>query len=504
MASFKVGSSSIHGNGLFLKSDSKTYAAGSSLGVITPTVSLYSFVGGLYSSELDKVFGAQARAFESPAAAMVDRIYTVGPACVAKLIKYLNGKTPTLDNVLKRTKGPDPEGPDSEMRVLHASRYKEGTDYGDHGLVLTAENGGYPLTRALYEVVLNFNFAVDDPLTGTMMSMQIYDLLAFVNHSCDPNIYVQSDGGKVTLVALREIKPGEEITRLYSFNQMLMHYTALPGVKETHPRVNKVDRAFIDRGAFDCTCGSCFKVAAEVYNSNGYAQRVTKDKKKHEMQMHDRMCAVIFDMEKDRHVESVRGFRELRRGALKNVAKLNDPITLPLVCNAVICAAIKLVNSSPSDEVIEVVTFAANKLLELSKDAKFGGLERDMQLRAHLAIMWAKFFTVAGKAMKITQSETKPHTEIDEALGVCDREITATLVEQIANIELLMEVPAKVYMRYVALISNFFRAILKKFPVLGNLNLVPDDTYGDSLSRSIGGEKSEPKNTAAELTEFEK
>lgn len=506
MATFRVGPSPIHDKGLFLKSDNKTFATGSSLGTVTPVISMYTFVGGIFTTELNKIFGAQAVSFQAPAAAMVDRIYKAGPSCVAKLVKSLNGTTPTLDNVLMRTKGPDPEAPGSEMRLLHAAHYKADGDYGDHGLVLTKENEGYPLTRALYEVVLNFQISVKDPINDTIVAMQIYELLAFVNHSCDPNVYVKTEGDKISLIALRDINPGDEITRAYSHNWMMMHFTSLPGVSATDRKVQKVNRAFIDRGAFECNCGACFKVSSELYNSNGYPKRVTPDKKKHEFRLHDTLCRAMVEFDKENYVECLKFFRESRRGALKNVAKLRDPIVPNLAYDVVICAGIKLAHFNPSEEVLENVGFAARNLLANLKEVKLAGLEKDMLLRAHFGLIWVKFFTAANKAMKLVKDgEFKKET--DTRLAGLDSDITNALFEHMSAIEKLIVVPVKPYFRYVCLLSPTLRGILRKFPLLGDLGLVPDNTYALGLEESIGGkkeEKEEVKNTAAELTEFEK
>ena len=38
----------------------------------------------------------------------------------------------------------------------------------------------------------------------------------FLNHSCDPNSYVKKDGAGLSVIAIRDIKPGEEVTMDYS------------------------------------------------------------------------------------------------------------------------------------------------------------------------------------------------------------------------------------------------------------------------------------------------
>ena len=53
----------------------------------------------------------------------------------------------------------------------------------------------------------------------------------FINHRCDPNTYIRTIAGERYLIALREIRPGEEITYDYCIN----------GDGDT---------------AWDCSCGS--------------------------------------------------------------------------------------------------------------------------------------------------------------------------------------------------------------------------------------------------------
>jgi SET domain-containing protein len=63
----------------------------------------------------------------------------------------------------------------------------------------------------------------------------------FINHSCEPSSYVKTIGGIRKVVAMRDIKKGEEITYDYSIN----------GDNE---------------GAFKCNCGS--KKCRGVYQGN--------------------------------------------------------------------------------------------------------------------------------------------------------------------------------------------------------------------------------------------
>lgn len=69
-----------------------------------------------------------------------------------------------------------------------------------------------------------------------------------INHSCDPNSYVKTFHGLRKVLALREIKEGEEITYDYSMN----------GYNE---------------GTFECLCGS--KNCRKIYQGNFF--RLPKD-----------------------------------------------------------------------------------------------------------------------------------------------------------------------------------------------------------------------------------
>lgn len=64
-----------------------------------------------------------------------------------------------------------------------------------------------------------------------------HDIDRYTNHSCDPNLWWSSDGS-LTLIASRDIQPGEEITYDYTTGDILLDYQ------------------------MECTCGSsrCRKV----------------------------------------------------------------------------------------------------------------------------------------------------------------------------------------------------------------------------------------------------
>ena len=55
----------------------------------------------------------------------------------------------------------------------------------------------------------------------------IYVILSRVNHSCAPNALRVQHGGRICLVALREIEPGEEVTQSYLNQDMLLEPRAM-------------------------------------------------------------------------------------------------------------------------------------------------------------------------------------------------------------------------------------------------------------------------------------
>jgi hypothetical protein len=50
----------------------------------------------------------------------------------------------------------------------------------------------------------------------------------FINHSCNPNTYVRTIAGDRCVIALRAIRPGEEITYDYSINGDVIPYGLAP------------------------------------------------------------------------------------------------------------------------------------------------------------------------------------------------------------------------------------------------------------------------------------
>lgn len=74
---------------------------------------------------------------------------------------------------------------------------------------------------------------------GTVILMQEPE--KYINHSCDPSTYVKTINGVRKVLAMHDIKTGDEITYDYSIN----------GDNE---------------GTFDCKCGS--KNCRKVYNGN--------------------------------------------------------------------------------------------------------------------------------------------------------------------------------------------------------------------------------------------
>ncbi|GIW66358.1 MAG: hypothetical protein KatS3mg095_0256 [Candidatus Parcubacteria bacterium] len=66
------------------------------------------------------------------------------------------------------------------------------------------------------KIIDDYSLQIDEDIfiLGTGKNKKIYD--DFINHSCDPNSYVYINGNKVLLIALKNIKKGEEITYDYS------------------------------------------------------------------------------------------------------------------------------------------------------------------------------------------------------------------------------------------------------------------------------------------------
>lgn len=82
------------------------------------------------------------------------------------------------------------------------------------------------------------------PGSGDVTGHGIFLLGAFFNHSCDPNMRIQSLGGsRVAYVATREIKAGEEVCRAY---------VDVSG-KDTKERQGQLKEAY----GFHCECPQC-------------------------------------------------------------------------------------------------------------------------------------------------------------------------------------------------------------------------------------------------------
>ena len=62
---------------------------------------------------------------------------------------------------------------------------------------------------------LTYNL-VNPPSQTTARCAQTFGVAAFVNHSCKPNCETDQIGGKMWIIALRDIQPGEELT--YDYN----------------------------------------------------------------------------------------------------------------------------------------------------------------------------------------------------------------------------------------------------------------------------------------------
>jgi uncharacterized protein len=61
---------------------------------------------------------------------------------------------------------------------------------------------------------VTYLFGIDDEKRNTVIDG--HGMAMFINHSCDPNcVTEQDDNGRVWIIALRDIKPGEELTYDY-------------------------------------------------------------------------------------------------------------------------------------------------------------------------------------------------------------------------------------------------------------------------------------------------
>jgi hypothetical protein len=99
----------------------------------------------------------------------------------------------------------------------------------NHGMGLTATEaihvgevvavkGGHVVTTegldALPAPLANSEIQIADGLHLVAISHDEYQpVMLFINHSCEPNV---GFGGNVVLVAMREIRPGEELTTDYA------------------------------------------------------------------------------------------------------------------------------------------------------------------------------------------------------------------------------------------------------------------------------------------------
>jgi uncharacterized protein len=61
-----------------------------------------------------------------------------------------------------------------------------------------------------------FNFILDDE--HQIDGNKDYNTARFINHSCDPNCWVEVEEGRIWIIALRDIAKGEELTFDYGFD----------------------------------------------------------------------------------------------------------------------------------------------------------------------------------------------------------------------------------------------------------------------------------------------
>ena len=83
---------------------------------------------------------------------------------------------------------------------------------------IVAIKGGHVLSREQFKkkrkIVGDSYIQIDDDFFLAPLTKEEHDtVMMFLNHSCDPNVGVK---GQITYVAMRDIKPGEELTLDYA------------------------------------------------------------------------------------------------------------------------------------------------------------------------------------------------------------------------------------------------------------------------------------------------
>ncbi|GIW65978.1 MAG: SET domain-containing protein-lysine N-methyltransferase [Candidatus Parcubacteria bacterium] len=84
------------------------------------------------------------------------------------------------------------------------------------GKIISRDHFNKIKSKKIKKIIDDYSIQIDEDIfiVGTGKNKKIYD--DFINHSCDPNSYVYINGNKVILIALKNIKQGEEITYDYS------------------------------------------------------------------------------------------------------------------------------------------------------------------------------------------------------------------------------------------------------------------------------------------------
>ena len=88
-------------------------------------------------------------------------------------------------------------------RVTH----KESEKRADRDMFAAAENDDH---GAVYIFVLNKRYDIDGNVP--------YNTAKYINHSCDPNCETEIIRGKIWVIALRDIKKGEELSYNYGYD----------------------------------------------------------------------------------------------------------------------------------------------------------------------------------------------------------------------------------------------------------------------------------------------
>lgn len=108
--------------------------------------------------------------------------------------------------------------------------------------------------KTLYNRIVSCNLTIYDRQTKRTL-FAIYNLLSYINHSCDPNCDISIDFNK-KLIARRQIQPGEELTISYSTGIALLNSMPdrfNPETKNVKSRSLAISQIL----GFNCLCSIC-------------------------------------------------------------------------------------------------------------------------------------------------------------------------------------------------------------------------------------------------------